>query len=567
MATVTGKYFLKPFASGATLPSASSVLTESLNYTIYAYPFSGATVTGSVACSQMRLQTDGSMNFYRTSTGTWHNLRNILGSVYHFERIIDFGTGNQTVTDNFYNYFIQSAIALTGENTLQGRYRLKSNLSLTNGVYFEYESGKYLVIGMTRGESVTQYLTSTAYTFIGGTLTALSSGDIIEITEPITISDYELQVFNSAFEKALTLTYDLTKLNLNDGTHTITVRANAEGYKSAVSNTVSYVLQHLTIDASVSGNILTISGMQSGVNKTITLYGEPESDVLATITNVTASSTTYDLSTLGLAAGEHTISVQASADGYKDSAIVTVFYTVAASGYKVTISSSFTQLADTAYALLTYGDGTTNSLTIISNKGRSYDNVVKVMFSASGLGGGKVYYTMGGVNGSEYPWVNITLTGDMVIKSSDMECLTGDTLVTMADYSTKRIDEIALGDYILSYDWETMMLVPNKVIYTDAFEHKSHTEYDLWSFSDGSFVKTVHRHRFFNVERKAFVYMDEWKIGEHTVNIKGEKVALVSHETIKENVNHYKITGELGTNYFANGLLTGDRYCPTDIEL
>ena len=159
-----------------------------------------------------------------------------------------------------------------------------------------------------------------------------------------------------------------------------------------------------------------------------------------------------------------------------------------------------------------------------------------------------------------------TVTGDGTIKTCSM-CLTGDTLVTMADGSEKRIDEIELGDEVLSYDWNTMKLVPNKVVYTDKDAGKTHTEYDVWTFSDGSFVKTVHRHRFYNVERKAFVYMDEWQMGEHAVNINGEKVALVSHERVEETVNHYKITGEKGTNYFANGLLTGDRYCPEGITL
>ena len=157
----------------------------------------------------------------------------------------------------------------------------------------------------------------------------------------------------------------------------------------------------------------------------------------------------------------------------------------------------------------------------------------------------------------------VTGNGTITMQTS---CLTGDTLVTMADRTEKRLDEIEVGDYILSYDWGTMSLVPNKVTYTDKDMNKTHTEYDVWTFDDGSVVKTVHRHRFFNVERKAFVYMDEWKIGEHTVKIDGSMPMLVSHETITETVNHYKITGELGTNYFANGLLTGDRYCPTEID-
>ena len=111
-----------------------------------------------------------------------------------------------------------------------------------------------------------------------------------------------------------------------------------------------------------------------------------------------------------------------------------------------------------------------------------------------------------------------------------------------------------------------MKLYPNKVIYTDKDENKSYKEYDVWTFNDGSVIKTVHRHEFYNVEAQKFKYMDEWKIGEHTFKYDGSTPELISHETVKETINHYKITGENGTNYFANGLLTGDRYCPNNIN-
>lgn len=145
-------------------------------------------------------------------------------------------------------------------------------------------------------------------------------------------------------------------------------------------------------------------------------------------------------------------------------------------------------------------------------------------------------------------------------------CLTGDTLVTMADGSTKRIDMIEVGDYILSYDWNTMKLISNKVIYTDKDEHKAWIEYDIWKFDDGSKIKTVHRHEFYNIEAKCFKYMDEWVLGEHAYKIDGTKPKFISHETVREGVSHYKITGESGTNYFANELLTGDRGCPKNIQ-
>ena len=159
-----------------------------------------------------------------------------------------------------------------------------------------------------------------------------------------------------------------------------------------------------------------------------------------------------------------------------------------------------------------------------------------------------------------------TLTQDSALVGAFV-CLTGDMLVTMADNSTKRLDEIKVDDEILSYDWNTMKLVPNKVIFTNKDENKSFIEYHKWTFDDGTIIKTVHRHEFYNVEAKQFKYMDMWSIGEHTYKQDGSMPMLVSHELVTEDVRHYKITGEIGTNYFVNGLLNGDRNCPKNIEL
>ena len=138
-------------------------------------------------------------------------------------------------------------------------------------------------------------------------------------------------------------------------------------------------------------------------------------------------------------------------------------------------------------------------------------------------------------------------------------CLTGDTLITIADGTKKRIDELTLQDKVFAIDPETGKFVADEITYTDSTEYKTYTEYDKWTFSDGTIVKTVHRHRFYNVEKQAMVYMDEWNIGEHAVNQNGEYIALVSHENVKEEVKHYTLFTK-HQNYFANGLLSGNRY-------
>lgn len=180
---------------------------------------------------------------------------------------------------------------------------------------------------------------------------------------------------------------------------------------------------------------------------------------------------------------------------------------------------------------------------------------------------GSVTYIMGGntvtLTSSDMEtdnWKTIVLTGNLTITGVGAHtCLTGDTLITMADGSTKRLDTIEVGDEVLAIDPETLDYCEDIVTYSDATENKVANEYDIWRFSDGTLIKTVHRHRFYNLERQAMVYMDEWKIGEHTLDENGNGIELVSHETVCERVNHYTIFTEK-QNYFANGLLSGNRY-------
>ena len=151
-----------------------------------------------------------------------------------------------------------------------------------------------------------------------------------------------------------------------------------------------------------------------------------------------------------------------------------------------------------------------------------------------------------------------TVTGDGTI-TINFTCLTGDMLITLYDRSQKRIDEITLDDKVLSYNPDTMLLEPDAITYCDSNEVKTDSKYDVWTFSDGTIIKTVHRHRFYNVERQAMTYMDEWKIGEHTVSIDGAEIELVSHEVVEQEVRHFTIFTK-NQNYFVNGLLSGNKH-------
>lgn len=273
------------------------------------------------------------------------------------------------------------------------------------------------------------------------------------------------------------------------------------------------------------------------------------------------SKTTLDLSTLSdISDGTHTIKVKAKADGYRDSEFSNeVSWTKAPVGYKVTFASDFSSIA--------YAGGELSDVTLTANTGASTPLTsaarglvwqgVSNLTSSRTVALGISYTDASGANKSFND--SLTLTSDITITYANDTCLTGDTLITLADGTTKRIDTITLADRVLAYNPETMALEADEIIRCDSDRIKTHGEYDIWTFDDGSFVKTVHRHRLYNVEKQAMVYMDEWKIGEHAIKMNGAKVALVNHINVQEEVRHYTIFTN-HQNYFVNGLLSGNRY-------
>lgn len=151
------------------------------------------------------------------------------------------------------------------------------------------------------------------------------------------------------------------------------------------------------------------------------------------------------------------------------------------------------------------------------------------------------------------------ILGDCSFEVEGSKCFTPDTLITLSDHTQKRIDQLSLSDKVLSYNPKTQKLEEDEITYTDSKEDKEFTEYDIWTFEGGYEVKTVYRHRFYNIERQAMVYMDEWKLGEHAYTLDGKEIALLSHKNIKEKTKHYTLFTK-NQNYFANGLLSGNRY-------
>lgn len=147
-----------------------------------------------------------------------------------------------------------------------------------------------------------------------------------------------------------------------------------------------------------------------------------------------------------------------------------------------------------------------------------------------------------------------TITFTLVVAS----CVHPDSLVLMADGSEKKIRDIQVGESVMSINQETGEFEPDTVIRNEYDGQRTFPVQDRWIFSDGTELITIARHRIYNVDRGAYVYMDAWKIGDVARKYDGQRTVLIGHEVINE--PEVMATIRLKNNtYIVNGLLTGTR--------
>ena len=165
------------------------------------------------------------------------------------------------------------------------------------------------------------------------------------------------------------------------------------------------------------------------------------------------------------------------------------------------------------------------------------------------------------------PWKAYTEDNKYYTYKWGVMCLSPETLIDVEEIDEKgnkrrrrkKLKDIKVGDKVICINPFTLELDTDTVVECDGQMNKKHTCYDNWYFNDGTIITTIYRHRFYNVENNKFMYMEEWNIGEHGLNINNEKIELIKHEHIEEEINHCTLFTEKYNNYFANGLLSGNR--------
>ena len=237
---------------------------------------------------------------------------------------------------------------------------------------------------------------------------------------------------------------------------------------------------------------------------------------------------------------------------YTPSANITLYAQWTVNSYKVTISTSNASISGVTNGQ-TIAYGTTVSVTVSFDKSNSKTFTVKndttgaTILSKSDAG--TYTFTM--------PDSNVT------ISASSSGCFAEGTLITLADGTQKPIEEITFEDELLAWDFNTGTYVVTVPSLIESYDIGEYRVINL-NFADGTTVRVVTEHGFFDVEANKFVYIDETNVdsyvGHNFVKVAPngtyESVELVGYEVTVENVRYYTIQTAIYNNCIAENMFT-----------
>lgn len=347
-------------------------------------------------------------------------------------------------------------------------------------------------------------------------------------------------------------------LNITEnGTYDIKAKANV---------VVNVESEKPTLNAptiSLSNSTLTITNPATNGNFVTSYRIFNGSAELAVVT-----SKTVDLSTLLTDSGTYSITVKASAPNFNNSAASNaVEYVVqAAQKYTITVTNTgnyditFTQNGVTLTTVAGSGSGGSGSGSFEAEAGTvtSDTGFALYMNNATVCTGGVT------VDSDFSTSPTFTITGDGTI-TVDPWCLIEGTQITLADGSTKAVENITYDDELLVWNFYAGRFDKAKPTWIKVEE--TAPRYNLVKFSNGSEVGFVGAggekgyHRIFNKEAGAFTHTGckETPNGTTTFAQDGTFPTVVSQEVVEKEVKFYNVITENHYNIFANGILTSCR--------
>ncbi len=173
-------------------------------------------------------------------------------------------------------------------------------------------------------------------------------------------------------------------------------------------------------------------------------------------------------------------------------------------------------------------------------------------------------YTYTGNNGavvSNNTTVTFTWDTNSEGYNSKSECVTPDTLITLADGTQVRVDSLTGNEKLLVWNMETGMLDAAPIMFVDSDPEEEFEIVHLY-FSDGTDVKVIYEHGFWDYDLNKYVYLDrnaEKYIGHTFAKHSGDalsKVKLTDVVIEKEVTTAWSPVTADHLCYFVNGMLS-----------
>lgn len=159
------------------------------------------------------------------------------------------------------------------------------------------------------------------------------------------------------------------------------------------------------------------------------------------------------------------------------------------------------------------------------------------------------------------------LIKDSIIFYHGASCFAAGTLITLADFSQKPIEDLSYNDNLLCFDFKTSQFKSAKPLWLQRRLRSDH--YFKIAFADGSVLNAVgpqKSHRLYNATKRSFIYPQDWSQHDRAFNSKGETVEIVSIKRINNPVDYYNLEIGYYLNEFAEGILAGSRFSNVTLE-
>ena len=229
---------------------------------------------------------------------------------------------------------------------------------------------------------------------------------------------------------------------------------------------------------------------------------------------------------------------------------------VNAGGYDSTYMTVYDYDASDLEAMITLYDGDSADVTVTSGQ----------ITLANGDGGtqgaagtesvtGGLTYVSGDVWNPTY-----SVTGNGSITFAVDSCFAKGTQITLADGTTKNVEDITYNDELLVWNFYDGKLDKAKPVWI--MTERVANRYKKVTLNDGTILRLVGDgekcHRVYDVDEQKFRYANEC-VGHKVYKQDGNIATIVSCEVIEEQVKYYNLTTEKYLDCFAEGVLTGSR--------